>query len=113
MADSFARFWQNWNPLFSYFLLYYCYKPLKKYLPKALASWTTFILSGAIHDLAASLMLGRPYFLFSLTFSFFGLFVIIENALKIRLPSKFGFLKVAYHISLILISYLMASFLIP
>jgi hypothetical protein len=80
-ASSFGGFWRYWNPLFSYFLYYLCYKPLSHYLPRSLAVLLTFLVSGAIHDLVASLVTLKPFILFTPVFLVFGLLVCGEEQL--------------------------------
>lgn len=50
-ASSFAGFWQYWNPIWGYGLGKYVYSPLQRVLPMAIALITTFVISGALHDL--------------------------------------------------------------
>lgn len=53
-ASSFAEFWRRWNPVYGYFLLYYCYRPLAKVLPRRAATLLTFATCGfMLHDLPA------------------------------------------------------------
>lgn len=49
-AKSLREFWWYWNPGYGYFLLYYCYRPLRKQLAEKLAIFLTFLLSGLLHD---------------------------------------------------------------
>src|SRR5690625_3199936 len=64
-SSTFAGFWRYWNPFFSYYLYYYCYKPLAKFLPRSLVVVCTFTFSGAVHDFFASILLLDVYILFS------------------------------------------------
>lgn len=50
MASSLRSFWNYWNPGYGYFLLYYCYKPLRSLLPDGLSLLITFIICGILHD---------------------------------------------------------------
>jgi len=50
-SGHFAGFWNYWNPIWSYYLSYYLYLPLRKVLPRGLALFLTFVGSGFIHDL--------------------------------------------------------------
>jgi hypothetical protein len=84
-AASFGRFWRYWNPLFSYYLYYKCYRPLAQVLPRSLAVVLTFAVSGTVHDLAASFLLGQVYVLFLPVFAFFGVLVVIEEAFRLDL----------------------------
>lgn len=108
MAERFARFWQNWNPLFSYYLLYFVYRPLRNFLSRPLALLGTFALSGGIHDLAAMLILRRLHLTFTLTFTGFALFQILEEALGLHLKASPSWIRPLYHLTLILLSYFLA-----
>jgi hypothetical protein len=51
-ASSFSWFWRYWNPVYSYYLNRFCYRPLRKVLPRPLAKMATFAASGfLLHDL--------------------------------------------------------------
>lgn len=62
-AGSFAEFWQYWNPIWGYGLGRYIYKPLRKFIPAAIALILTFLVSGAIHDAVIMLVRRRWAFL--------------------------------------------------
>ena len=71
-AASFAEFWQYWNPIWGYGLGKYVYVPARRILPRAAAFIATFIVSGAIHDLA-TMVVGRSFaFLFTPWFFLLG-----------------------------------------
>ncbi len=111
-SDSFAGFWRNWNPLFSYYLLYYCYRPLRKRLPRLLALTGTFALSGAIHDLAATLARAELYYVFTGTFVCFGLWIALEEAVQLTLKQVSPALRVLYHLLLIVGSFCLSWWLL-
>ena len=51
-AGSFDRFWRYWNPVYGYILYYWCYQPLRRYLPRWVCVLLTFAASGfVLHDL--------------------------------------------------------------
>ena len=51
-AKNFADFWRYWNPLYGYLLRFYCYRYLRRRLPRSLSLWLTFAASGFfLHDL--------------------------------------------------------------
>lgn len=78
-APSFGAFWRIWNPLFAYYLYRWCYAPFARSLPRSSAVILTFAVSGAIHDVFASLAVRGPYLLFTPVFAVFGGFVVIEE----------------------------------
>lgn len=96
-ASSFAKFWRYWNPLFSYYLYYRCYKPLAHFLPRSLAVIVTFAVSGAIHDLFASLVTADLFVLFVPVFAVFGLLVVVEEGLGSSFAGTPFWLRAAIH----------------
>ena len=85
-AASFAEFWQYWNPIWGYGLGKYVYAPARRILPRVAALIATFIVSGAIHDLA-TMAVGRSFaFLFTPWFFLLG----VEAVLGLALGMDFG-----------------------
>ena len=68
-AASFAAFWRHWNPIWGYGLRRFVHDPLRRFVPPAIAVLATFVVSGALHDGAATLVRGSttlvatPWFL--------------------------------------------------
>lgn len=54
-ARSLTDFWHYWNPVWGYYLFYYCYRPLRKKLPRSASVFLTFFICGLIHDLPFAL----------------------------------------------------------
>jgi len=100
-ASSFAAFWRYWNPLFSYYLYYRCYRPLSRFLPRFLAVILTFAVSGAIHDFFASLVTADFFVLFTPVFGIFGLLVVIEERIGWRFAGAPFWLRAALHSAVI------------
>lgn len=51
-AGTLRDFWRFWNPVYGYVLYYYCYRPLRRLLPRSLSTIATFAASGFfLHDL--------------------------------------------------------------
>lgn len=84
-ASTFAGFWRYWNPLFSYYLYFRCYRPLVRRLPRPAAVVLTFAASGAVHDLFASLAAMRLSLLCTSVFALFGLLVVLEERFSLNL----------------------------
>jgi D-alanyl-lipoteichoic acid acyltransferase DltB (MBOAT superfamily) len=86
-ARSFAEFWRLWNPVYSYFLLYFVYRPLARVLPRQVATVTTFVSCGLIlHDVPAWLFTRRilpPGA--TIAFLLFGVVVVVSDALHMDL----------------------------
>jgi len=87
-AGSFGGFWRYWNPIWGYGLGRYVFTPLKVVLPPALALVGTFVVSGALHDLATMLVRGSAAFLFTPWFFFCGLGVLLGRAVGMDLSKK-------------------------
>ncbi len=87
-AGSFGGFWRYWNPIWGYGLGKYVFAPLKTALPPALALVATFVVSGALHDVATMLVRRSPAFLFTPWFFFAGLGVLLGRAVRMNLSSK-------------------------
>ena len=102
-SKSFREFWKHWNPLWSYFLTYYSYKPLKTKLPKSIAVLLTFGISGALHDVFVMLLLQKFYYLFTMIFLVFGALVLVESSLKISITSSSKVLRPIYHSTIIIL----------
>ena len=51
MAKSLRKFWWYWNPGYGYFLLFYCYRPLRSFFSHSLALIITFLICGFLHDI--------------------------------------------------------------
>jgi hypothetical protein len=82
-AGKFSIFWQYWNPIWSYYLGKYIFKPLKIIFPPALSLILTFTFCGFLHD--AVIMLLRWNFELLLTpwFLLMSLCVVIGDFAKI------------------------------
>lgn len=60
-AQSFVAFWRYWNPVYGYFLYYWSYRPLRRYLPRPIALVLTFALCGfLLHDIVHIAFTGVP-----------------------------------------------------
>ena len=86
-ARSFAEFWRLWNPVYGYFLIYYCYRPLREVVPRPAAVMLTLATCGfVLHDLPAWAFTRRvlpPGA--TITFILLGLGVIAGEALHMDL----------------------------
>jgi len=115
-AGSFGGFWRYWNPIWGYGLGKYVFAPLKTALPPAFALVATFVVSGALHDLATMLVSRSPAFLFTPWFFFAGLGVLLGGTSKmdlagsawgVRAAVNFVYLGVTLAIALVVRSYLL------
>jgi D-alanyl-lipoteichoic acid acyltransferase DltB (MBOAT superfamily) len=102
-AGTFSKFWRYWNPIWSYYLGKYIFKPLKTVFPVAVSLLLTFTFCGFLHDLVV--MFIRWDFVFLLTPWFFlmGLCALIGDFAKIDY-SKFPWMvRAVINITIILI----------
>jgi hypothetical protein len=76
-ASSFPIFWHYWNPIWGYYLSRNVMKPLNLFLPNWLAVMFTFIVSGALHDLAVSIVNWKAVVFFTPWFALMGAVVIL------------------------------------
>ncbi|WP_160151547.1 acyltransferase [Microbulbifer sp. ALW1] len=82
-AGSFPIFWHYWNPIWGYYLSRNMMKPLGLFLPSWLAVIFTFLVSGALHDLAVSLVKWKVITFFTPWFAFMGIAVVLSKYLSI------------------------------
>ncbi len=79
-AHSFYLFWKYWNPIWGYFLSRYVMKPANKFMPIWLAAIVTFAVSGALHDIAVTIIKLRPTLFFTPWFALMGLVVVTTKS---------------------------------
>ena len=100
-AGRFSGFWQYWNPIWSFYLGKFIFKPLKKIFPSALSLILTFIFSGFIHDAVIMLLHWNFEVLLTPWFFLMSLFVVIGDFTKIDY-SKFPWIfRAAINIAII------------
>ena len=87
-AGSLSEFWVYWNPIWSYYLRYFIFLPLRNYLPNHAARVTTFLISGALHDVAVGLISGQWQILCSLWFLLMGTIVSICDHFRFKFATK-------------------------
>lgn len=87
-ARSFAAFWQHWNPIWGYGLGRYVYAPVRRRAPAAVAVVATFVVSGILHDAAATVV--RRSFTFVVTpwFLLLGISVLVARATRMDLSRR-------------------------
>lgn len=82
-ANSFCDFWKYWNPIWGYYLSKRIMRPTSALLPQWLSVIVTFVVSGAVHDLAVSLVDLRFSFFFTPWFLFMSFAVVATTKFDI------------------------------
>lgn len=100
-AKSFAAFWHFWNPIWSYYLSRYVMRPLNTYLPVWFAVLITFIVSGALHDLAVSLVKWNTVVFFTPWFGLMGFIVIVSSKIGVSYGHFNWYVRAFINVSII------------
>lgn len=82
-AGSFHLFWRYWNPIWGYYLSRNVMRPVSKAVPLGIAVIITFGVSGALHDVAVSLIKLRLTFFFTPWFLLMSFVVLLTKSLNI------------------------------
>jgi len=111
-ANSFSSFWRYWNPIWSYYLRYFVYRPLRTIFPEKVAIIATFLVSGSIHDIAVLLITGQRSIIITLWFSIMAFVVVLEDYAKISLKKCSFALKALIYLVVISVCYVLARLLL-
>lgn len=79
-ARSFAAFWQHWNPIWGYALGRFVHAPVRRFAPAWVAVVTTFLVSGLLHDIAATVGRGSVTFVVTPWFLLLAIGVLVARA---------------------------------
>ena len=102
-AGSFAGFWRHWNPIWGYYLGRYVNSPMRRLLPAGPAVVVTFLVSGAIHDVAVTLVTGSLTFLLTPWFTLLGLFVVLTSRLGLEHRSRVWGIRAGINVGWIMV----------
>jgi hypothetical protein len=96
-AGSIGEIWQYWNPVYGYVLGYFVYRPLRRFVPRPIAVWLSFVVCGlALHDLVGWTLARQVRFPeMSLLFALFGAEVVLADYLHLELSSRPLFVRLA------------------
>jgi len=106
-ASSFYLFWQYWNPIWGYYLSRKIMKPLSQILPTWLAIILTFAVSGALHDLAITLVKWKLTFFFTPWFSIMSIVVLATKKFGISYREHHWLIRASINISLIALCFVL------
>lgn len=112
-AASFDRFWLYWNPIWGYYLGRWFMQPAGRILPAPLAVWFALIMSGAAHDIAASLVKMRPLLLFTTWFTVMGAAVVLVQHFGWAVPRAPFWLRSAINLAWLIATFSLAQILQP
>ncbi len=82
-AGQFSKFWVYWNPIWSYYLGKFIFKPFKIIFSPALSIILTFAISGFLHDLVIILLRWNFELLLTPWFLLMGFCVVLGDYAKI------------------------------
>ena len=109
-AMSFAVFWHYWNPIWGYYLSRNVMRPLNTFLPVSFATFITFVVSGALHDLAVSLVKWHAVVFFTPWFGFMGLVVIGSSKIGMSYGHFAWYIRASINVSFIVVSLCLTYF---
>jgi hypothetical protein len=84
-AQTLSGFWTLWNPVWSWCLHEWFYRPARRHLPRSVAVLLTFVASGLIHNALAVALSGRVSPFTTLYFTFLGTVVVLTEVVGLRL----------------------------
>jgi len=100
-ASSFYLFWQYWNPIWGYYLSRKIMKPLSQLFPIWLAIIMTFVVSGALHDLAITLVKWKLTFFFTPWFFLMSFIVLATKKFDLSYQGHHWLIRASINIALI------------
>lgn len=98
-ARSFAAFWQHWNPVWGYGLGRFVYAPARRLVPAPAAVLVTFLVSGLLHDAAATLVRRSPTFVVTPWFLLLALAVLASRATGMDLTRRPWWLRAVVNVT--------------
>jgi hypothetical protein len=107
-APSFSAFWRAWNPPLGYVLLFFIYRPARRYLPPRVARYVVFLVSGLLHDVIANggdLLRGQVDVSVTLLFAIFGVLTLVTEAVGMNLSQRPGWRRVSANVLLLAIGF--------
>lgn len=117
ISTSLRSFWHYWNPGYGYYLLFYCYKPIRKLLPNWVSLIITFIVCGFLHDIfylaPMMIMNGGEFVLPFLTTWFFiiSIGILMADYLKIRFDKINIIFRPIFHSGFLAITFYLTRYI--
>ena len=114
-APTLSAFWRYWNPGYGFFLLNYCYGPLRKHVPHSIALILTFSSCGFFaHDclalIPASFMGNKSLFFPFVTcwFLLISISILAAEGLAVNLESLPPLTRIPVHVSVLAATFWLA-----
>lgn len=111
-AKSFPIFWHYWNPIWGYYLSRNVMRPLRQFLPMWLAVLLTFLVSGALHDLAVALVKWQAMFFFTPWFGIMGVIVIASSKYRLSYRDRPWVIRALINLLFIFSSFALTEFML-
>jgi D-alanyl-lipoteichoic acid acyltransferase DltB (MBOAT superfamily) len=112
-APSLAEFWRTWNPVWGYYLSVWCYRPVRRMLPHAVAVMVTFTVSGLVHNLLAALLSHRLNPFVTVWFMLYGVVMVASEALHMDLSRLPAPARILVNLAYLIGCYKLVSPLLP
>ena len=109
-AGKFSSFWKYWNPIWSYYLGKYVFKPLKIILPNSLSLILTFVFCGFIHDIVIMIIRERFSLIFTQWFLLMSLWIVISESMKLDYSKYSWIVRASINVIIIGASFTFAYF---
>lgn len=116
VSSSLKSFWKYWNPTWGYFLLFYCYKPIKTIFPAWVALITTFIVSGLAHDIIyiIPMMIKEVKFVFpfiTVWFFIISIGILLSESLQINFKKISLKFRPIIHLGYLIITFILTRYI--
>jgi hypothetical protein len=116
VSSSFRSFWKYWNPTWGYFLLFYCYKPIKTIFPHWVALIITFLISGLFHDIIyiIPMMMKEVKFVFpfiTVWFFIISIGILLTEYLQIDLNKINLMVRPIFHLGYLIITFILTRYI--
>ncbi|WP_184176705.1 MBOAT family O-acyltransferase [Rhabdobacter roseus] len=116
VSSSFRSFWKYWNPSWGFFLLYYCYKPIKTIFPHWVALMLTFLMSGLIHDMIYILpmLMKEIKFIFpfiTVWFLIISIGILLSEYLRINFNKTSLLFRPIFHLGFLVSTFILTKYI--
>ncbi len=116
VSSSYKSFWKYWNPTWGYYLLFYCYKPLKTVFPAWVALVITFLISGLFHDIIyiVPMMMKNVQFVFpfiTVWFILISLGIILSEYLQLNFNKINLTVRPIFHLGYLVVTFILTRYI--